>query len=228
MRRLFCLLTALALLLPMTVFAQAQLAVSDGKVQPGETVYLTVFLPQAVECTTLGVSSSYDAALLQPVEKESKWQVNGLLSDFNEKGMGVWTTNSTVELKGDIVVLAFKTLTQQPFSTQVEVSLIVKNNGQELGTFTAKATISQEQAVQTPPSTTPKTQPTEQTAVVTEAAPEDSQATAFYSESNDLTEATQPQKTEQPQADNSWTFWLLGIAAVCAVAAFVILRKKKT
>ena len=240
MKRFVCLLTALLMVLMLPTVAQAedQLSVT---VKNGDTVYVTVVLNQVIEGTTMGVSCSLDTALLKPVIDECKWEVEGLLSDFNDKGMGVWTTDKAMKLEGDMVTLAFRPLTDQPFSTDITCTLIVKNGGDEVGRFSVVGTVTLDgkQTVETQPvesaATVPETPATEsqktQPTFATEGATQPTGTmpsvgateTFFYSYP---TYATEDVDGAAPP-NNSWLLWALGIVVVGAAVAVVLIVKKK-
>lgn len=206
----------LAALLPITALAQSELAATDATVQPGETVYITVSLNTPLEGTTLGVSTVFDEELLAPAQKGSRWQVKGLLSDFNEKGMGVWTTSEVVTLQGDMVVLAFRTLSDQPFSTEVVCTLIVKNGSEEVGRFDATATVTQQEPQPTAQETTGAAEQTEGTVFVTKPA-------------ETIAAPTQPtsRQTTDSGSSPSWLLWvLLGLGGAAVAAGGAVMRKR--
>ena len=211
-------LLLLAALLPLTAFAQSQ--ATDATVQPGETVYITVSLATPLEGTTLGVSSVFDDALLAPLEKESRWQVKGLVSDFNEKGMGVWTTSSAVTLQGDMVVLAFRTLSDLPFTTEVTCTLIVKNGSEELGRFEAVAKVTQQE-----PQPTTAEAATEGTVFVT--SPAESIASPTQAPTQTATQPTTGQEASSDSPNTGWLLWLLlGLGGAAVAAGGAVMRPR--
>lgn len=151
MKKLFCLVGALVLaaVLPLTAAALEQPMSVTAESADG-LIYVTVALTEPVEGTTLGVSSSFDTGLLQAEPGQCQWKVQGMLSDFNEDGYGVWTATSAMSFAGDVVVLAFRPLSDEAVSTEISCTLIVKNGAREAGRFTAAATVAPEKAAAQP------------------------------------------------------------------------------
>lgn len=145
MRKILTLVLCLALLfvLTLTCFAVTDtLTLTDATAQPGDTVYLTVTFHESVKGTTLGVSYSYDDAVLKPVPSSCTWSRKGSLQDFSTQNTGVWTTASATDLKGSVCILTFKVDEKAKFDqTEVSCQVIVKNGSSEVGTYSATAKV---------------------------------------------------------------------------------------
>ena len=129
----------------LTCFAAGEtLTLTDATTQPGEMVYMTLMLNEPVVGNTIGISYTYDSALLQVVPDSCSWAKEGVLQDFSKKGSGVWASASSGDLQGSVCVLAFSVAEDAVFTkTEVSCKLIVKNNSDEVGTYTASAVVSQ-------------------------------------------------------------------------------------
>ena len=138
------LLIALLYCMALPCFAAAgDLTVSDATAEAGEMVYLTVTLNKRAVGNTMGISYTYDENVLAPVPESSSWSADSVLEDFNRKGAGVWAGEKSVNLKGEICVLAFQVLPGANLTkTTVSCTVTVKQDADEVGTYTAKATIS--------------------------------------------------------------------------------------
>lgn len=130
--------------LALTCFATNDtLSVTDATAEPGDVVYLTLMLNQKTVGNSVGVSTAYDSSILTPVPASSSWENSGTLQDFNKQGAGVWAIKTAKDLQGVVCVLAFQVNESAAFTeTAVECTLIVKNDGNEVGTYTAEAVIS--------------------------------------------------------------------------------------
>jgi len=118
----------LSLLLTVHSFAaEPEMTVSSEAAQNGKIVYLTVTVHASITADTLGVSFQYDPEALKPLPDSCSWSQKGVLQDFIAQDKGVWTTNSAVDLKGDVCILAFQVLDDADFSTTtVKCALIAK------------------------------------------------------------------------------------------------------
>ena len=149
MRKLLLILFAALLCMTMTVtgFAQtADLALSDVEAKPGDTVYLTVELQTQLTADAMGLSYTYDEKVLEPMPAASwSWEVKGDIKNFDiKKDRAVWGANEPTQLQGDICVMAFRVLENVKLTqTKVTCELIVKNQGNEIGTYTAEGLIGQ-------------------------------------------------------------------------------------
>lgn len=128
----------------LTCFAANDtLTVTDAKAEPGDVVYLTLMLNKKTVGNSLGVATVYDSSILEPVPASSSWESSGTLQDFNKQGAGVWAIKTAKDLQGTVCVLAFQLKEDITFTeTTVECTLIVKNDGEDVGTYTAEAVIS--------------------------------------------------------------------------------------
>lgn len=149
MRKLLLILFAALLCLTMTVtgFAQtADLVLSDVEANPGDTVYLTVELQTQLTADAMGLSYTYDEKILEPMPVDSwSWEVKGDIKNFDiKKDRAAWGANEPTQLQGDICVMAFRVLKNVKLTqTKVTCELIVKNQGQEVGTYTAEGLVGQ-------------------------------------------------------------------------------------
>lgn len=145
MKKISILAVILAILLTFSTVAMAEenaLTLSDAHVREDETIYLTLRLNKSVTGDAIGISYTFDSAVLEPVLSSCTWSQKGTLSNFNNEHAGVWAANKATDLAGDICVLAFQVkdgvkLTQ----TTVSCTLVIKNGADEQGTFTAQATV---------------------------------------------------------------------------------------
>lgn len=146
MKKPICILLILLLLSSLSCTALAAengLTLSDAGGQPGQTVYLAVALRDSLMGDSVGISYSYDAAILEAVPGSCSWSSQGVLQDFDGHDQGVWANGSTKDLKGTICVLAFRIRPDVTFTeTTVSCTLVVQNGGAEVGSFTAEATVS--------------------------------------------------------------------------------------
>ena len=145
MKKISILAMILAILLTLSTVAMAEentLTLSDVSVREDETIYLTLRLNKSVIGDAMGISYSFDSAVLEPLLSSCAWSQKGALSNFNKEHAGVWAANSAKDLSGDICVLAFKIKDGVKLTeTTVSCTLIIKNGAVEQGTFTAQAKI---------------------------------------------------------------------------------------
>ena len=146
MRKMMILFLTLALVISLTgtvMAAENGLTLSDGGGQPGQTVYLVVKLNESVVGSSVGLSYSFDSAILEAMPGSSSWSQKGVLQDFDNKHQGVWATNGAKDLKGNLCVLAFGIRPDVNFkSTTVSCTVAIQNGTAEVGTYTAEATVS--------------------------------------------------------------------------------------
>ena len=147
MRKVLFALLAAVLIVCFGVTALATengLELSAEEAAPGGTAYVTVSLTEAVQGDSMGITFTYDKAVLAPVADASFWELEGVLQDFNSNADGVWTVEKTTELKEQICVVAFRVLENvEVTETELACKLVIKNGSQEVGVYeaTAKLTI---------------------------------------------------------------------------------------
>ena len=145
MKKAFSLILALLVVfnVALTCFAAEDvLTVTDVKAEPGDVVYLTLMLNEKTVGNSMGVSTACDSSILEFVPDSSSWESSATLQDFNKQGDGVWAVKTPKDLQGAVCVLAFRVKENAAFtSTTVECTLMVKNDGKDVGTYTAEAQI---------------------------------------------------------------------------------------
>ena len=141
--RILAMLLALLLSLSTAVMAEENaLTLSDASVREDETIYLTLRLNTSVIGDTLGISYTFDSAVLEPVLSSCTWSQKGVISNFNKEHAGVWAADQAKDLAGDICVLAFRVKSGVKLTeTTVSCKLIIKNGAVSQGTYTAQATV---------------------------------------------------------------------------------------
>lgn len=147
MRKFMAMIVLLALICTLqtrALGAENQLVMEDVTVQPGETVYITWKLSQPVTADVAGVTFSYDAEILQPLQDLSTWAKTSVIQDFDfPKNAGVWAAEKPVEFTGEVCTVAFRVVTDAKyFDTTVTCTLLMKNNDQEVCSFTDTVTVS--------------------------------------------------------------------------------------
>ena len=244
MRKIICLISlCLLFALPLQAMAQTEPALKLSVTQE-DMIYVAVALEGGVEGVSLGVTTEIDHLLLESVPSASKWSVKGLISDFNDKGQGVWLANNAQMLEGEIVVLAFRARGTESFETEIKCTLIVKNGTQEVGRYTTQTML---KVAGDPPKATEQTVPaatTEKTPATTEKIPATEPVASQSTEAAPIAtqEPTSPETTaattetvavetvtEEPEKEaadaNTWGIFLL--AGVGAVVVVLVLRRKK-
>lgn len=145
MRRLVTLLLLLVMIAGLAgeaYAAQTGITLTDGSGQPGDTVYLAVSLKETVTGDSIGISYSYDPAVLEAVPGSCYWNVSGVLQDFNDQNQGVWAAGQGTKLTGTLCVLAFRILPNANFTEcDVSCTVYIQNNAKEVGNYTAQSTI---------------------------------------------------------------------------------------
>ena len=147
MRRFISILFILVMILSLVIpgYAQsADLMIADVEANPGDTVYLTVELKTELAADALGLSFTYDDKILEPLPAASwSWGVKGAIKNFDIKQKkAVWGANESTLLSGDICVMAFKILEKAKLTqTKVTCELIVKNQGAEVGVYSAEGIV---------------------------------------------------------------------------------------
>lgn len=204
MKKWITLLMLVALMGAMLSTAQATenlLQVKDVELTPGETVYVRLELTQPVVADSMGVTYSYDPAVLRPLKSSSTWTKQGTTQAFDTANKaGVWMNQSAVELEGRVCSLAFQVLTEEEnFNTQVTVTLVIKNGGIEVGTYTANVRVYTAGEATEPESTEPEaTEPEVTEPEATEPEVTEPESTEPESTEPEVTEpeVTEPEVTE--------------------------------
>ena len=145
MKKISILAMILAVLLTLSTAVMAEenaLTLSDASIREDETIYLTLRLNTSVIGDALGISYTFDSAVLEPVLSSCTWSQKGTLSNFNKEHAGVWAADKAKDLAGDICVLAFRVKSGVKLTeTTVSCTLIIKNGSVSQGTYTAQAKI---------------------------------------------------------------------------------------
>lgn len=144
MKRIFFWVLAAALVLSLTAtcWAAGEATLTSAKGGPGQTVYLTLELQKSVEASAVGVNCQFDETLLTAQPELSTWEREGLLFAFEKDNMGVWAAEKPVDLKGKLCVLAFQVNDGVAFdSTEVTVTVVLKDGAAEKGSYTATGLI---------------------------------------------------------------------------------------
>ena len=138
------LLTVLVFCLACNAFATgAGVAVSSAKGGPGQIVYLTVELQEAVEANAVGIQCQYDTSLLDAVPELSTWETKGLISAFEADNKGVWASQNTEAIEGKLCTLAFQIKDDAAFdTTEVVCTVVIKDGASEKVNATIKSVIS--------------------------------------------------------------------------------------
>ena len=145
MRKFIITLMILMLCLNMAIgvhAAEEMLSIPDVSAQQGQTIYVAVTLTESVMGDAMGVTYSYDKAVLEAIPSSSTWGKQGMLQDFSRTDSGVWAVGQVQDLKGTVCVLAFRvkdgvSLTE----TEVTCTVTVKNDADTVGTYTATGKI---------------------------------------------------------------------------------------
>lgn len=148
MRKLIATVLMLALfgsLIGGVCAAEGGISLSDGKGMPGDTVYLAVKLSGAAYGSSIGISYSYDLSVLEATPEACSWSVQGVLQDFDDQNRGVWAADQAKDLNGTICVLALRIRPGAKFTeTAVSCTVAIQNGEEEVGNFTAQATVSRD------------------------------------------------------------------------------------
>lgn len=131
MRKWIVFITALCLTacLGLTALAKTEgISIADAYGKPGEIVYVTVTLEDAVKADTVGISYSFDSKDLKALPDLCTWGKNGDLDGFDTKNNGAWAVTKPVELKGDLCTLAFRVEKEAKFkSTKISCQVQIEN-----------------------------------------------------------------------------------------------------
>ncbi len=146
MKKLTLILIALVLsmALAVSVYAQQTVVKLEGTTsQPGHTLFLKVMVTESLAGDTMGITYSFDENLLEAVPESCSWEKAGVLQDFSlSDEAGVWTANQETDLYGTVCILAFRVREDaKPVETTVKCTLIVKRGAENVGSFTAEATV---------------------------------------------------------------------------------------
>ena len=125
------------MLLAVPVFAaNGAAAVSSTSGNPGEIAYLTVSVSGVEQADSMSIVVSgltLDAG-------KSSWLQESMLSDFSGNA-GVWAAGSAMDVNGDVAKLAFTipdpAANGGKWESEVSVTVRVKNDTEDLGSFTA-------------------------------------------------------------------------------------------
>lgn len=140
--RFFLILLLCSVMLLPAQAAPSDLTLSDGAAATGEVVYLTLTLNKQTQGNTMGVEYSYDTKHLEAVPELCSWSKGGAVKDFGLKGRGVWASQNVTTLEGAICILAFRIKQDADFTqTKVSCSLVVKNETEQTGQYSAEATV---------------------------------------------------------------------------------------
>lgn len=146
MKKVLTLMLALAMIAMLVVpafAAEEDISISDMNVKPGDTAYLRITLKKSLVGDSIGITYSYDTAVLKAVPKSCTWEKKGAIQDFNNKKAGAWAASSAMDLKGDLCVLAFQVPENASFTeTQVTCTVIIKKGTETVGEYTVTGTIS--------------------------------------------------------------------------------------
>lgn len=123
--------------------AENILRVRNVTAKKGDTVYVTVELTKSIRGDAVGISYTYDEDKLTPVVDSCEWVRKGMMQDFDLRNhKGVWTVSQCEDLKGGVCILVFKLNDKANFAeTSVTCTLVVKDAGEKVGTYTAKGKI---------------------------------------------------------------------------------------
>ena len=124
------------------VIMPKNLTMSDAVAAEGAIVNLTVSLKKPVTANAMAISYDYDATVLEPLRSDNQWIPKGVLQDFSEFGShGVWSSEDTVDVSGDVCTLAFRVLPNAEYKrSTVRCSLTLQNADSEKK-FTTSARI---------------------------------------------------------------------------------------
>lgn len=146
MKKLLSLFVAIIVIIMLAMPCAAAgdpMTITDVNTQPGQTVYLQIALREDLVGDSIGISYSFDSALLKDIYKSFTWDLDGAMQDFNYKQNGVWANAEAKNLKGDICTLVFKVRDDAKFTeTKVTCHVTVKNGSEQVGDYTVESTIS--------------------------------------------------------------------------------------
>lgn len=142
LKKLSSLIIIVCLVFSLTIpafAAQVNLSPNSSNASLGDTVSVTVSLSGVPDTNAIGLSVSYNSAVLQLEVSNCKWLIQGLLSAFNPTdGRGVFASEGDAEdFNGDIFVLTFKVIGEG--AGDVSVEIIAKDNSTLVADVTASA-----------------------------------------------------------------------------------------
>lgn len=146
MKKILKLILVAILVITMSATVSAAeniLRVRNVTAKKGDTVYVTVELTKSIRGDAVGISYTYDEDKLTPVVDSCEWVRKGMMQDFDLRNhKGVWTVSQCEDLKGGVCILVFKLNDKANFAeTSVTCTLVVKDAGEKVGTYTAKGKI---------------------------------------------------------------------------------------
>lgn len=122
--------------------AEKDLEIADVPLQKGQTAYVAVVLNASAVGDSIGVTYSYDKSVLEALPSSATWGKQGLLQDFNRQDSGVWAAAQPQDLQGTVCVLAFRVKDGAALTkTTVSCTVTIKNDTENLGTFTAEGMV---------------------------------------------------------------------------------------
>ena len=129
----------------MTVFAaNATLTATGGKAERNDYVYVTVALEDCADANTLDITYEWDSKVLTSIPAKTSWTTPVDMMEFDQinKNHGVWYNPDANGIDGNICKLAFRVNENAKIGkTTVKCTVIVKDEAELIGKFTAEATI---------------------------------------------------------------------------------------
>ena len=143
MKKILLMAMALLMILSMeltVMAAELNLSFREQTAEPGQIIYLSVSLSEQVRGNSMAVTITVSEELTW-VPGSSSWSKDGVLKDFGMMGnAGVWTTDQSCNLAGEMCVLAFRVNENADLSkAQVQCTLVVKDGAETVGTYEAEA-----------------------------------------------------------------------------------------
>lgn len=140
MKKIVCFLSVIILSLCFSNVARAEsgVEVNNPSGVKNEVVYLSVSVTELSSVDAVGVYFDYDRTKLDFMKSKSYWNRAGVLSDIDPIDCSaVWAATEAVDLEGEILVLAFRILTEEDTQISIPLSIICKNNAEDRGSFQA-------------------------------------------------------------------------------------------
>ncbi len=145
MKKILSIILALILCMNISaaVFAsQNDAALSSTTAKEGDIVYLSVTLNKPVKGSSVAVVYSYNDEHLEALPEQCSWEIQGILSDFDNDGAGVWMSSKPGEIDGVLCLLAFRVREGKQFSeTEVVCELMIQNDGEMVVSKEMSATV---------------------------------------------------------------------------------------